>query len=60
MARVGATDSILHLLPTMHASMTGFIKRGHLEQNKKIDICYHSKADNEWNTIEFESSQHLI
>jgi hypothetical protein len=27
--------------------VTGFEKRGHLEQNKKIDICYHFEANNE-------------
>jgi hypothetical protein len=39
--------------------VTGFEKRGHLEQNKKLTFCYHFEADNERSIIEFESSHYL-
>jgi hypothetical protein len=40
--------------------VTGFEKRGHLEQNKKkLRFWHHFEADNERSIIEFESSHYL-
>jgi hypothetical protein len=45
-------------LHELYSYVSGFEKRGHLEQNKSF--CYHFEADNQRSTTEFESSQYLI
>jgi hypothetical protein len=39
-------------------NVTGFEKRGHLEQNRHY--CYHFEAGNERSTIQFESCGDIV